>query len=66
MKWMSVYLVGYVLVVAGIIAALWKTGVLDRMGPFWTTVGVVIAIGIGIMMAVSGSGEKEHVEVHRK
>ena len=35
MKWMSIYLVGYVLIVAGIIGALWKTGVLEHVGGFW-------------------------------
>lgn len=65
MKWMSIYLVGYVLVVLGVIAGLWKAGVIDRIGGFWTGVGIVIAIGIGIMMAISGSGEKQSIEVDR-
>jgi hypothetical protein len=65
MKWVSVYLVGYVLVVIGIGMALWKVGVLERLGGFWIAVGVIVAIGIGIIMSISGSGEKETVEVKR-
>jgi hypothetical protein len=66
MKWVSVYLVGYVLVVIGIAMALWKVGVLERLGGFWIGVGVVIAIGIGIILSISGSGSKETVEVNRR
>jgi hypothetical protein len=66
MKWMSMYLVGYVLVVIGIAMALWKVGVLERIGGFWLGVGIVIAVGIGIILAVSGSGTKQTIEVDRR
>lgn len=66
MKWMGIYLFGYVILVAGVIAALWKAGVLDNIGPAWTIIGLVIAIGIGIMIAVTSSGEKKTVDVNEK
>ncbi len=47
---------------AGVLAALWKLGVLDRIGTTWTVIGVVIALGIGIMASVSSSGTKENIE----
>lgn len=65
MKWVGIYLVGYVILLGGVIAALWKAGVLDNIGPAWTIIGLVIAIGIGIMIAVTGSGEKKTIEVDR-
>jgi hypothetical protein len=65
MKWVSIYLVGYVLVVIGVAMALWKVGVLERLGGFWIAVGLIVAIGIGIILSISGSGEKETVEVKR-
>ena len=65
MKWTGMYLVGYVIFMAGLFAALWKLGILERLGTTWTLIGVVIAIGIGIMMAVTGSGEKKTIEVDR-
>ena len=65
MKWMGVYLLGYVIFVAGLFAALWKLGILDRIGTTWTVIAVVLAIGVGIMMAVGGSGEKKTIEVDR-
>jgi hypothetical protein len=65
MKWTGMYLAGYVIFVAGLIAALWKLGILERIGTTWTVIGIVIAIGVGIMMAVTGSGEKKTIEVDR-
>jgi len=59
-------LVGYVIVLGGIVAALWKTGVIDRIGPGWTAIGIVIAVGLGFMIAVAHSGNKETVEVDEK
>jgi hypothetical protein len=44
-KWVQMYLVGYVIVVGGLVAALWKLGVIERVGPAWTAIGIVIAIG---------------------
>jgi hypothetical protein len=66
MKWMGIYLLGYVIFVGGVIAALWKMGVLERLGATWTVIGLVIAIGVGIMIAVTGSGEKKIIEVDEK
>jgi hypothetical protein len=66
MKWMGLYLLGYVIFVGGVIAALWKMGVLERMGATWTVIGLVIAVGVGIMIAVTSSGEKKIVEVDEK
>ncbi len=65
MKWTGIYLVGYIIMLAGIIAALWKGGVIDRIGTTWTIIGIVIAIGIGIMIAVANSGKKETINIDR-
>ena len=66
MKWAGMYLVGFVVLIGGLLAALWKLGILDRIGATWTVIGVVIAIGLGIMIAVSNSGAKENIEIDRK
>lgn len=65
MKWTGIYLVGYVIMLGGILAAMWKSGVLERIGTTWTVIGVVIAIGIGIMIAVANSGRKENIRIER-
>jgi hypothetical protein len=65
MKWVNVYLVGYVVFIIGVIAALAKAGVIARIGTGWTVIGVVIAIGLGIMFSISSSGKKETIEIDR-
>jgi hypothetical protein len=65
MKFMGIYLIGYVIFMGGVIAALWKMGILERVGPVWTTIGIVIAIGLGVMVSVSGSGKKETIEIDK-
>ena len=66
MKWMSVYLIGYLLFMAGVFVALWKWEILDQIGPTWTLVAVLVALGLGVMVAVSNSGRKENIEVQSK
>jgi len=66
MKWTGMYLLGYAVLICGLLAALWKLGVLAAIGTTWTVIGVVIAIGVGIMVAVSSSGSKQNIEIDRK
>jgi hypothetical protein len=60
------YLVGFVVLVGGLLAALWKLGILANIGTTWTLIGVAIVAGFGIMIAVSNSGSKENIEIERK
>jgi hypothetical protein len=66
MKWTGLYLIGYSILIIGLLAALWKAGVLASIGAGWTMIGILIAIGIGIMIAVTHSGSRENVEIDRK
>jgi hypothetical protein len=66
MKWAGMYLVGFVVLVGGILAALWKLGILADIGATWTVIAVVVALGCGIMFAVSNSGTKENIQIDRK
>ena len=65
MKWTALYLMGYVIFIGGVVAALWKIGVLTSIGGFWTGVAATLAVGLGIMMAVGRSGVKENIEINR-
>ena len=65
MKSMQMYLVGYVILLAGLVAALWKLGVLARVGSAWAAIGIVVAIGVGIMVSFS-LGETKSVEAEQK
>jgi hypothetical protein len=66
MKWTGFYFLGYAILMAGLLAALWKMGVLASIGATWSVIGAIIAIGIGIMLAVTSSGRKENIEINRK
>ena len=66
MKWIGVYLAGYVLLLIAVLLSLWKTGLLASIGSFWVGVGLLAAIGLGIIVAVANSGRKESVEIDRK
>ena len=65
MKWMGMFLLGYALLLVAGLLALWKTGVLASIGPFWIGIGLLVALGLGIMIAVANSGKKELIEVDR-
>ncbi len=62
MRFIHLYLVGYFVVVIGIALGLWQAGVLTRVAPVWLGVGILVAAGVGIMMAVAAgkpaAGEK--------
>lgn len=62
MRFASLFLVGYAVFLAGLGAALWKLGVLQRVGAEWTAIGFVIAIGVGVMLAIGG---RRAIEIDR-
>ncbi len=53
MRYLSLYLIGYFVLIGGAILALWHAGILRRLDPIWVLIGLVIAIGLGIMLAVT-------------
>jgi hypothetical protein len=55
MKFMKLYLVGYFVLLVGAGLALWQAGVLDDIPGIWQGIGLVIAVGFGIMLAVASS-----------
>jgi hypothetical protein len=66
MKWAGMYLIGFIILIGGLLAALWQLGILASIGTTWTIIGVVIALGLGIMFSVANSGTKENIEIDRK
>jgi hypothetical protein len=53
MRFVNIYLVGYFILVIGAVLALWQAGILTRISGMWIAIGALIAIGLGIMLAVS-------------
>ena len=53
MRLVSVYLLGYFLLIIGALAALWQGGVLQQLSPVWVLASLVMAAGFGIMLSLS-------------
>jgi hypothetical protein len=53
MKFTKLYLVGYFVLVIGAVLALWQSGVLKQIPGVWIGIGAIVAVGFGIMLAVS-------------
>ena len=53
MRFVNIYLIGYSLLVIGALAALWYGGALRHISAVWIIIGLVIAVGLGIMLSVS-------------
>jgi hypothetical protein len=53
MRFISIYLIGYFILVVGAVLALWQAGILARIPAAWIAIGALIAVGLGIMLAVS-------------
>ena len=56
MRFINLYLLGYVVLIIGVLLAMWKSGAMQHIQPVWIAIGAVVAIGIGIMLAV-GAGK---------
>ena len=54
MRFIHLYLIGYFILILGAGLALWQAGVLARLDAIWIVIGLIIAVGLGIMLAVSG------------
>jgi hypothetical protein len=65
MRWANFYFLGFVVFLGGVVAAAWKIGLVERVGAAWTAIGVVMALGIGIMVSVASSGRKESIQIEK-
>jgi len=66
MRFINVFLIGYFVLILGVGLALCQSGVLARIAPIWIFIGVVIAVGIGIMASVSSGKPTITEEVRNK
>ena len=55
MKYLKLYLVGYFVLLIGAGLALWQAGVLDDIPGIWLAIGIIVAVGFGIMLAVAST-----------
>ena len=66
MRWAGMYFAGFVVLIGGVFAALWKLGVLQNIETTWIVIGVTILIGVGIMISVANGGTKGNIQIDRK
>ena len=52
MRFVHLYLIGYAILVLGALAALWNGGILQRVSGTWIAIALVIAAGLGVMLAI--------------
>jgi len=55
MRFIHLYLIGYFVLVLGAVLALWQAGVLNDIPAIWLAIGIIVAVGFGIMLAVASS-----------
>jgi hypothetical protein len=65
MRFIHLFLVGYFVLVVGVGLALWQTGVFSRVAPIWIGIGALVAVGIGIMLAVSSGKPTVTTEIEK-
>ena len=53
MRYVHLYLIGYFILVIGALAALWAGGILQRISGTWIAIGLLIAVGLGVMLSIS-------------
>jgi hypothetical protein len=53
MRFLKIYLIGYFVLLLGAGLALWQAGLLRQIPGVWLAIGAIIAIGLGIMLAVA-------------
>ena len=56
MSFISLYLIGYFVLLIGAGLALWQSGVLDRIPVAWTVIAAVIAVALGALLAIASRG----------
>jgi hypothetical protein len=52
MRFIHLFLVGYLILIVGVGLALWQSGVLSHVAPIWIAIGALVVIGVGIMLSV--------------
>jgi hypothetical protein len=52
-RFIYLYLVGYFVLLVAALVALWTGGVLQQIPAGWLVPGVVVAFGLGILLAVT-------------
>ena len=55
MSFLRVYIVAYFVLLVAALLALWKADILSRIPLAWIAVGLIIAVGLGVMLSVTST-----------
>ena len=55
MRLLYVYLIAYFAVVVGAVLALWQAGVLGQLPAEMVAIGLLVAIGLGVVLALTST-----------
>ena len=53
MRFIHLFLAGYFVLVIGVGLGMWQAGLFNRIAPVWIGISALVAVGVGIMLAVS-------------
>ena len=56
MRFIHLYLIGYFALVIGAGLALWQAGVVRHVSATWLVIAAIIAVGLGLVLAVTSVG----------
>jgi len=62
MSFVRVYVAGYFVLVGGALLALWRGGILSRISLLWLAMGLIVAIGLGLLVLVTSRRPPAHLE----
>ena len=65
MKWLAIYMTGFALFIGAIFAGLLRWGIIQKIGWKWTTIGLVAALGLGLMYSVSAANAKGTININK-
>lgn len=52
MQWITLYLAGYLLLLAGAAWAIWESGILAEIPAIWIVVAALVAVWPALMLAI--------------
>jgi hypothetical protein len=55
MRFVHVYLIGYFVLVVGAVLAMWQSGTLAHVSGAWLIIGMIVALGPGIVLALTSA-----------
>ena len=66
MKFVTIYLIAYFALLGGAALALWQSGILAEVPRLWIAIGAMVAIGLGVVLAVASNTGVIRTRAHNR